>query len=248
MREAHGSPLPERAVRLLERRLDALPAAWKERLLEQVLLTIPLRVLERIPCSYANYIKSYRPRPGDVVIDCGAHVGLCSVLFARLVGPIGRVIALEPFPDSFARLQRRISRLGLRQVTALPLGVWRHPGTLAFRAMNDSVENSVVFVGDGAEEGALAVQVDTLDAIAARLGLVRVDLVKMDIEGAEIEALDGAEGLVEGLSPRFAIASYHLRDGVQTRAAIAKRLRGWGYTTVEHDPHHTTCGVGRGLS
>jgi hypothetical protein len=68
----------------------------------------------------------------------------------------------------------------------------------------------------------------------------------MDIEGAEIEALEGAQNTINRFNPNFAIASYHSRGGQQTYKIVENMLSGNGYKVdTFFPPHLTTCGVRR---
>jgi hypothetical protein len=82
-----------------------------------------------------------------------------------------------------------------------------------------------------------------IDDLVNDLKLKRVDLIKMDIEGAEIEALDGAKSAIQNLCPHFAIASYHLHENQKTCHQVEKKLQRYGYQTrTFFSAHLTTCG------
>jgi hypothetical protein len=66
-------------------------------------------------------------------------------------------------------------------------------------------------------------------------------MIKMDIEGAEIEALEGSKLIMEKLSPCFAIASYHRRNGQQTAGMVERYLNDSGYGVTTFFPAHLTC-------
>ena len=89
----------------IARLLSLLPVNIQNKLFEIVLKFIPIPVLKKIPCSYSAYIKHYMPQKGDVILDCGAHIGNCTILFSRLVGKDGIIIALEPFKESYKILK-----------------------------------------------------------------------------------------------------------------------------------------------
>jgi FkbM family methyltransferase len=147
-------------------------------------------------------------QPGDVVLDCGANVGV----FTRYALKRGahRVVAIEPAPENLACLRRSFER-EIRQgsVVVYAKGVWDHDAELNFKVVNgDSRLDTAVLDVPGAREGA-RITVTTIDKIVAELRLGRVDFVKMDIEGAECRALRGAVATIRRYHPRMAISGEH---------------------------------------
>ena len=130
-------------------------------------------------CFYA-----YEPRPGDVVVDIGAGVGEEMQLFSAAVGPTGRVIAVEAHPFTYALLVENVARWGLSNVTTVQAAITDQPGTVTLTDDGANVGNRV------ADEG-VAVPATTIDALVVDQGLDRVDLLKMNIEGAETAAIAG---------------------------------------------------------
>jgi FkbM family methyltransferase len=229
----------EKALRLL------LPADARDDLFGLVLRRIPIPLLMKIPCSYSNYLKCYMPRRGDTIIDAGAHVGNCAVLFSRLVGPTGRVVCLEPFDASYSRLVERTRRWRLDNVIAIRKGLWKSRGVLSMRVFTDTTlgANIVNEVHKQVATSGHQIEVTSLDELTRELGLDHVEMVKMDIEGAEIEAVEGAGTVLLAMNAVFAIASYHIRDGQPTAFALERmfRERGCDVSTIQA-PHKTTRG------
>jgi FkbM family methyltransferase len=134
-------------------------------------------------------------RPGMTVVDAGANVGFYTALAAERCGESGRVIAYEPSPYANARLRTVVERNRLRQVTVVEaaLGAAAGRGTLYIeRDANHSP--SLIPSSDLADT--IAVEVRSLDAEAKRLGLERIDLLKLDVEGFEAQVLEGAGELM----------------------------------------------------
>ncbi len=102
-----------RMITMIASYLKRLPDHRRNRIFELALLRLPLWLIRRIPCSYSTYLACYTPRKGDVILDCGAHIGNCALLFSRLVGKKGLVIAAEPLEKAFHILKGRIQRLKL---------------------------------------------------------------------------------------------------------------------------------------
>ena len=132
--------------------------------------------------------------PGQVVLDVGANVGYYTLLFARLVGPEGNVVAFEPDPTNVELLRANVELNGYRNVEVWPVALSNRSGS---ESLFLSAENSGDHRLGGGEEGreAVTVEVVRLDERLADLP-ARVDFVKIDIQGAEAAALEGMEGLL----------------------------------------------------
>ena len=135
-------------------------------------------------------------RPGDVFIDAGANIGVYTVIAARLVGPAGRVIAVEMMPDTASRLEENILINGLNNVTVVRQAL----SDVAGKSVTATVEPgkhgqaSIAAVSQEPKSGSATVTTTTLDIIAADVNHVR--LVKLDLEGVELQALQGAGDLL----------------------------------------------------
>ncbi len=151
------------------------------------------------------------PRKGDVVLDCGANIGV----FTRkaLNAGAGLVVAIEPTPLAIECLRRNFpSEIAEGRVIVVPKGVWNRVDTLelASGGEGNSVGNSLVLGRN--LKNKIQVPLTTIDLLAGELHLDRVDFIKMDIEGAEKQALTGATETIRKFRPRMAIASEHLPD------------------------------------
>ncbi len=145
-------------------------------------------------------------RPGDVVIDCGAHIGG----FTRMALQAGAklVVAIEPEKANIEAFRRNLaSELKAGRVKLVEKGVWDRSGRLSLHLSDVGDSHSVVIPQKG--QGDESIEVTTLDALVEELRLPRVDFIKMDIEGAERNALRGARKVLKVRRPRLAISSYH---------------------------------------
>lgn len=161
--------------------------------------------------------------PGMVVLDVGAHVGYYGRRFARLVGEKGRVVAFEPHPRTFKVLMRNVSRSG--NVLTAQVAVSDQEGTAElydYLMMSASgslhydeglrdLQKAHVMDGDVAPRIArdfpvekFTVRTTTADNLLDELGINTVDVIKMDIEGAEMSALRGMQRIIDR-SPRLAL-------------------------------------------
>jgi FkbM family methyltransferase len=150
--------------------------------------------------------------PGDVVLDCGAHVGV----FTRVALKAGAklVVAIEPAPQSLECLRRNlVDEIAAGKVIVYPKGVWDKNGTLTFHVdPANSANDSLVFGDQEKQDGDIQVPVSTIDSLVAELKLPRVDFIKMDIEGSERHAVSGAPQTLRTFRPRMALSAYHLPD------------------------------------
>lgn len=126
------------------------------------------------------------------VLDLGAHIGYYSVLSASLVGPGGAVWSFEPDPENRAMLERNIVANGLGdRIHVVPQAVGAAPGYARLYQSRTDAGSSSLMARESTGAGAVRVSVTTLDGWAESQGWPSVDVVKMDIEGAEPAALEG---------------------------------------------------------
>ena len=134
-----------------------------------------------------HFVQAVLQRSG-VFIDVGANIGAYTLIASE--APDVVIVALEPIPAAFAKLQRNIALNRRTRVHALNLGASKQPGALRMTCDGASSFNQVVALDADAAETTL-VPVNTLDAICRELGL-SPSLIKIDVEGHEPEVLAGA--------------------------------------------------------
>jgi FkbM family methyltransferase len=143
-------------------------------------------------------------RQGDVVLDVGANIGLHALTAAKRLRELGggRVIAFEPATDCLAKLQAAAERNNLHvEVVPTALGERRYDAALRADSRYDEADAGVrSLYGDGAV--VQKVPVIRLDDWVREHALSRLDVVKIDIEGAEVSALSGAARTLKRLRPR----------------------------------------------
>lgn len=132
---------------------------------------------------------------GMTFVDCGAHIGWYTLLAARAVGPAGKVYAFEPAPSTFEILVRNVKANGYEDiVTAVPNAVSNKSGLQRLFFNERSSVSTKLFTSHGDQEFN-EVEVISLDEFFREKDWPQVDLVKMDIEGAEKAALEGMKEL-----------------------------------------------------
>jgi colanic acid biosynthesis glycosyl transferase WcaI len=160
---------------------------------------------------------------GDAFVDVGAHLGVYTVLASSVPGV--RVVALEPSTASFARLRENIDLNGIgAQVTAVQVAAGNRCGEARLSTGSDSM-NGLVDVGEGGE----TVTITTVDRLLADIPGTRVAAMKIDVEGLELDVLDGARATIERDRPVIVV---EVNDPERV-AAFARRN---GYTCVRYDP------------
>jgi FkbM family methyltransferase len=159
------------------------------------------------------------PKPGDVFIDVGAYIGWYTIQAARDVGPSGRVVAMEPDPSNRRQLEVNLSLNDVSNCTVVPLAVWSEAGDIGWQSNDVPVWSKV-----GTAQTASTVRSATVDSLASDLALPDVRWIKMDIEGAEIQALQGAEQVLKQFHPNLFIEVH------ETLEPVSRFLKGFGYT------------------
>jgi FkbM family methyltransferase len=162
-------------------------------------------------------------RRGDVVLDCGAHVGVYTREALRAGASL--IVAIEPAPDNLECLRRNFAaEISSGRVIVCPKGVWNKEDKLVLHTVaGNSAGDSLIFqspIGKGIE-----VPLTTVDIVAGELKLPRITLIKMDIKGAEREALAGAANTLRTQKPRLAIAAEHLPDDPEQIPALVHGFR-----------------------
>ncbi len=170
--------------------------------------------------------------PGAVVMDIGGNIGAATLYLAAKVGAGGLVLAYEPDAANLEVFRRNLEVNGApSQVQLVPKGLSDREGVLEFFAggnYTSSLCQTNYIAGDRRKYHVVQIPVTTLDAEAARLGLTRLDFVKMDIEGAEVAALKGAQQTLTRFHPPL-IVETHVVDGRSTAEAVEQLLRACGY-------------------
>lgn len=190
-----------------------LPGQWRQDIIFEAVVVLALRDL----C-----------RPGTVVFDCGANVGLLTILMSRLVGPRGEVCAFEASPRVVDLCQRNLAMNGCHNTTLYHAAVFSRSDEMIPIYFGDHLQADSVMTRHAGGETGQVCRVPTLavDDLVRRTGLVP-DLIKMDIEGAEYEAVCGMRATIEQTRP-------HLILETQTDDERCLRLlRSVGYRAID---------------
>lgn len=135
--------------------------------------------------------------PGQVFVDVGGNVGIMSFNAASVVGPSGKVIAFEPNPHNVSAFRRGIVANDFPHITVFPLALSDHRHMIGLT----SASNAKVLGDAVATQAAEVIQAISADEILK--DEARIDLVKIDIEGYELPALKGMQGVLAGHKPKI---------------------------------------------
>ena len=189
-----------------------------------------------IPEPYATldqYLSFAGLKDGDIVLDLGVYAGLTSIVFSRTVGARGRVFGFEADKTNFGVATTNLElarRFGIpANVLVVPKAVWSHGNGLEFSTEGAMGSSAVSLVGRG-RGGTVKVPTTTLEAFCSEQGIDRIDFIKIDIEGAEVEVLESSQHLLSRLRPRMMIEP-HLIEGQMTTDRCCAILKDAGYAT-----------------
>ena len=180
---------------------------------------------------YAEYDHPIvRPTQGDVAIDVGAFRGETTVRFARSVGARGRVYSLEPEPSNHARLCAATS--DLFNVAPIAFGAWDDTRVLSFQGGRGGASRL-------SSEGEIRVPVTSIDQLVRRYRIPRVDLIKLDVEGAEKRVLEGARQTIRRHRPKLQVSIYHHKpDLFELPELLIDWLPGYRFYLGHHSYYH----------
>lgn len=173
-------------------------------------------------------------KPGSLFVDVGANVGLFSLLAARIVGPSGRVVAIEPAPAAAQALRATVDANGLGTIVSvkeIAAGAEQGLGTLS--VAQNSTHSSLV-AGDGAATNVVATIAPLDDALDGMLP----DMVKIDVEGFEANVIEGMKAIFRANPDVLVVMDFepaHIRRSGLSAAAWVERLRGAGLDIFEID-------------
>lgn len=176
-----------------------------------------------------TWCHDYIPREGDLVIDVGAGIGEEAVVFSEMVGASGRVVSIEAHPRTFACLEQTIARSRLSNVTPVHCAISDRDAVVRISDDEDHLGNTLL------EEGGIEVPGRSLDSLARELGIDKVGLLKMNIEGAERTAIRGMGAIAPAIG-HVAISCHDFvadrggGDFFRTRDAVSSALVEYGFS------------------
>ena len=172
--------------------------------------------------------------PGTTVVDVGAFIGFFSLLFARWVSGSGRVMALEPDPQSLARLRHRLNRAGLTSVVDCIEAAVAHESGERRLTLNAACPVDHKLGDDG-----IPVTTTSIDDLLAASGWPPVSLIKIDVQGAEASVIAGARRTIASYHPSLfvEVSDATLQAYGSSAEKLLSSLVGLGYTIHRLDRH-----------
>lgn len=186
--------------------------------------------LYNITPDFDNYQHYYKVKNGDVVVDGGANVGILTLLFSKIVGKQGHVYAFEPDVHNIKKLNDNFKLNNTANNFSIHDELlWSENTQIDFQESGTVASSAIWFSGD---ENIVKKKALTLDAWCGLNNINQLDFIKMDIEGAELEAIEGCVELIKQFKPHFAIASYHIVNGEPTYIKLEHFFNKIGYPYV----------------
>lgn len=164
--------------------------------------------------------KVFTPSPEDVIINCGAFIGFGDIRMTNDM-PNGRIIAVEASKPCFDLLQKNLVSCRASIVTPLHRAVWNSLTTMELESDVAQANTLVKEVHQGSHMQ--EVETITIDQIIIEQALQKVDMISLTLNGAEIEALDGAKETLVKHRPRIRLAGWYSRDGEKI-STLTKRI------------------------
>lgn len=191
-----------------------------------------------------EYFRYFVPNKGAIVFDVGGELGLEAEQFAIMVGEAGKVFTFECFPNHIERLKILSKTHG--NITVIEKACWNESGEITFYEGYTAGSNTAVLDATGQlgqplankSAGSINVTACTLDELWDTItGRASIDFLKMDIEGAELEALEGASEMLK-FTNKVVVAAYHFRNGEKTATKVHDILEKAGFIVQIDDNFH----------
>jgi FkbM family methyltransferase len=177
-------------------------------------------------------------RDGMTFLDVGANLGYYTALAARAVGPNGRVLAVEPDPDSFGYLEQTIAANAVGNVEAFPVAASDAPAILPLYISTDNRGDNRLYASDG-ERPQVEVKARPLDTLLRDNKIDTVDLIKIDVQGYEPKVIAGLRETITA-SPNLTLLTEFWPQGIDEAGEDANEflqtLRELGLTLHELQP------------
>lgn len=170
--------------------------------------------------AYESDIKEHFQIEGGVFVDVGAHAGKYTVRMAKKIKDRGEVIALEPENFNFALLTKNIELNGLENVTCIKKACSDEDGIAELYRHNKYSTLHSIKINKGGE--LQKVETCKLDSVLAALKIENVELIKMDVEGAELEAIKGAAETLQRYGPSIIFEAWDEQYFSKIREILVK--------------------------
>ncbi len=181
--------------------------------------------LAHLDPNFESFIVAwFQPRKRDVFVDIGSHVGKYAIAAAKAVGEKGLVVAVEPHPETFKTLERSVKLNNFRNVITVNLAAWNRSCMLKFYEGSSPSQFSV----NKTDNNTFNVQAKRMDEfLIHELKLRHVDWIKIDVEKAELEVLQGLEETLDRFKPKLIVEVWS-----KNKEKVKALLKRHGYSMV----------------
>ncbi len=201
-----NTPFPKAAWAALERQARTLPSACAD---DYLLDRIDTWILESYSLKGRCEVQA-----GDTILDCGAYTGNTSAYFSQKTGPAGHVYGFEPHPVLFEHYKRNMRELS--NVTPINCAVSRKKEILSFEDLDSGSRIT--------KNSSIKVYAVGIDEFVQSQKIEKIDFIKMDIEGAEEDALHGAANTIKTFKPKLALSAYHKEADILTLPRLIRAI------------------------
>lgn len=139
----------------------------------------------------------------DFIFDIGANIGIYSLIASKKIGGSGRVYAFEPAPVAYSSLKKNIELNNFNNIVVIQKGISDKSGEAIFNICDDDAYNSL---GETPMKGISRkeiIEIESIDEFVKRNNILKVDIIKIDTEGAEFLILKGAEETLRIYKPKI---------------------------------------------
>lgn len=181
-----------------------------------------------------GYINLKDIKKNGVLIDIGSYQGAFTIFWKKVINSKSKVICFEPDKENIKIMKKNFKLNNIKGVKIIEKGIWNKKDILKFSARGEA--------GHLNPKGETSIKVTDLvsELKKQKVPQGNVAFIKMDIEGAEIEAIDGMTKFLSNHSPQLSIASYHYREGIQTYIQVEEKLKKLGFNVKTDFLKHLT--------
>jgi FkbM family methyltransferase len=169
------------------------------------------------------YDRFFGPKTGQIIVDVGANFGVFSLRSSKVVGKTGQIISIEPEPVNFEVLKFHIKLNKIKNISVYNMALGNKNKSVDLYIGSSHLTHSIKISSNGGKK--VTVRMATFDCVMKKENIQSVDLAKIDVEGAEIEVLEG----IKDINVKKIVMEYHGKDKIEK---ISLCLRSRGYTVI----------------
>ena len=176
--------------------------------------------------------KYYNLQPGQIVVEVGAYIGYYAMRAAELVQPDGHVIAVEAVPENIKLIKENLRINRLNNVTVVEAAAWKEKSTLTFHWEGHQAGSLLPNIVRNKTK--LTVPANSIDNILNELNIFSVDFIRVQVNGVELDVLQGMHNTLEKKHPRVLVTAPYLDNGDSSTNQVTSYLKLFGYQVTQH--------------